>query len=63
MVKDPVCGMNVDETKTAYKSDYKNKPYSFCSLSCKRAFDLKPDVIVKRISEQRVPGGSTGRSA
>jgi YHS domain-containing protein len=33
MVKDPVCGMNVDEKTTALKSEYMGKTYYFCNQS------------------------------
>ncbi len=55
---DPVCGQKIDEEKTPYKSEYQGVGYFFCSESCRRAFDLKPDIIVKRIQEKRVPGMS-----
>ena len=45
--KDPVCGMQVDETKTEYTSVYKDKTYYFCSAPCKKAFDLAPEKYVK----------------
>jgi len=35
MVKDPVCGMNVDEKTVALKSEYMGKTYYFCNQSCK----------------------------
>ncbi len=39
MVKDPVCGMEVDEKSAPAKSLYMGKAYYFCSLDCKRIFD------------------------
>ena len=42
MVKDPVCGMMVDEKKAKYKSDYKGKTYYFCAPTCKATFDKNP---------------------
>jgi YHS domain-containing protein len=39
MVKDPVCGMEVDPKTTAGKSDYQGQTYYFCSMECKKAFD------------------------
>ncbi len=41
-VKDPVCGMRVDPAKAAGQSQYQGLTYSFCSLRCKRKFDLNP---------------------
>lgn len=42
MVKDPVCGMKVDEGSVKYKSEYKGSTYYFCSPSCKEDFDKNP---------------------
>jgi YHS domain-containing protein len=47
MVKDVVCGMDVDEKKVTQKSDYKGKTYYFCSKTCKVAFDKEPEKYVK----------------
>jgi YHS domain-containing protein len=43
MAKDPVCGMNVDESKAAGSSVYKGKTYYFCAQSCKTRFDKEPE--------------------
>jgi YHS domain-containing protein len=42
MVKDPVCGMNVDEKTAKFKSEYKGKTFYFCNQSCKVTFDKSP---------------------
>jgi YHS domain-containing protein len=42
MVRDPVCGMQLEESNAAGKSEYKGKTYYFCSPSCKGAFDKEP---------------------
>ena len=42
MEKDVVCGMQVDPTKAAGKSDYNGKTYYFCSPACKKKFDANP---------------------
>ncbi|MEM0150228.1 MAG: YHS domain-containing protein [Thermoplasmata archaeon] len=46
MLRDPVCGMDVDE-KSKYKSEYNGKTYYFCSESCKKQFDMEPAKYVK----------------
>ncbi|MEM0137899.1 MAG: YHS domain-containing protein [Thermoplasmatales archaeon] len=46
MAKDPVCGMNVDET-TRLIAQYKGKTYYFCSQSCKKNFESNPERFVK----------------
>ena len=45
--KDPVCGMEVDEKKTA-KSEYKGKVYYFCCPVCKEAFAKESEKYLKR---------------
>ncbi|SHF50157.1 YHS domain-containing protein [Caldanaerobius fijiensis DSM 17918] len=47
MVKDPVCGMTVDEGKAPAKSEYNGKTYYFCSNHCKTEFDKDPAKYVK----------------
>ncbi len=46
LVKDPVCGMDVDPAKAAGKSEYKGKTYYFCSDHCKKQFDANPEAIL-----------------
>lgn len=46
MVKDPVCGMDVDPKTAAGKSDYQGQTYYFCSTGCKKAFDKEPHKYV-----------------
>jgi YHS domain-containing protein len=43
MAKDPVCGMNVEETKAAATSSYKGQTYYFCAKVCKESFDKDPE--------------------
>jgi YHS domain-containing protein len=47
MVKDPVCGMDVDPKNAAGKSEYQGQTYYFCSLGCKKDFDKEPQKYVK----------------
>src|SRR5450759_2150332 len=42
VVKDAVCGMQVHPEKAAGQSQYQGLTYSFCSLGCKKKFDLNP---------------------
>ncbi len=42
MVKDPVCGMEVDENSVLAKSEHLGKNYYFCAPACKKAFDENP---------------------
>ena len=41
-VKDPVCGMTIDEKTAAGKSEYKGQTYYFCAPGCKKKFDADP---------------------
>jgi YHS domain-containing protein len=42
MMKDPICGMMVDERNTALKSEHEGQTFYFCSASCKKKFDSDP---------------------
>ncbi len=46
MVKDPVCGMEIDPKTATGKSEYKGQTYYFCSAGCKRDFDKNPEKYV-----------------
>ena len=47
MVKDPVCGMEVDPAKTPYKTVYKGTIYYFCCIRCKKEFEKNPEYYLK----------------
>ncbi len=42
MVKDPICGMEIDEKTASAKSEYMGKTYYFCAPACKKTFDENP---------------------
>ena len=42
MVKDPICGMDVDEKKATLKTEHMGQTYYFCGPGCKRTFDQNP---------------------
>ncbi|MEM2227677.1 MAG: YHS domain-containing protein [Candidatus Bathyarchaeia archaeon] len=46
-MKDPVCGMNVNEKTSKFKSVYMGKTFYFCSLTCKNKFDENPEKYLK----------------
>ncbi len=52
MVKDPVCGMDVDPKTAAGKSEYKGQTYYFCSKGCKASFDKNPEKYVGQKSSE-----------
>jgi len=47
MVRDSVCGMEVDEKIAKYKTTYKGKTYYFCAAGCEKAFKAKPQKYIK----------------
>ena len=42
MVKDPVCGMEIDPKDAAATSEYEGTTYYFCAVACKERFDAEP---------------------
>lgn len=42
LMKDPICGMTVDEKKAMFKSEHGGQVFYFCSAACKAAFDKDP---------------------
>jgi len=46
-MKDPVCGMDVDEKTSQYKTRYGKETYYFCSQTCKIQFDKNPMKFIK----------------
>jgi YHS domain-containing protein len=42
MMRDPVCGMTVDERTSKLKSEYQGKEYFFCSQGCMTSFNANP---------------------
>lgn len=45
MVKDPVCGMRIDESGAPYKTEYNGETFYFCSEHCRRAFLNEPETF------------------
>ncbi len=56
MVKDPVCGMEIDPKKAGSISAYQGQTYYFCCNGCKKAFDKEPHKYVKSQSAAREHG-------
>ncbi len=50
MVRDLVCGMDVDEATAHLKWEYQGRMYNFCSPGCKKAFEKNPEKYVRRAS-------------
>jgi len=47
MVKDLICGMDVDPKTAVYKSVFEGNNYYFCSKSCKNTFDRNPKIYIE----------------
>ena len=43
LVKDPVCGMEIDPASAAGSSEYEGQTIYFCNLNCKQSFDAEPE--------------------
>ncbi|MGA2644546.1 MAG: YHS domain-containing protein [Candidatus Sulfotelmatobacter sp.] len=41
-MKDPVCGMSVDE-RSEFHTQFEGKKYFFCSEDCRKQFEAEPD--------------------
>ena len=48
---DPVCGMSVDEAKTAHHAEFGETTYHFCSAGCRTKFIADPDRYLHPKSE------------
>lgn len=48
MATDPVCKMEVEESRAPATSEYKGKKYYFCALGCKKAFDRNPEKYIAK---------------
>jgi len=42
MVRDPVCGMDVNEHDSRFSTNWEGQKYHFCSDQCKQEFDREP---------------------
>ena len=42
IVKDPVCGMDIDKSTAAEHADHAGQTYYFCGSKCKEKFDHSP---------------------
>ena len=42
LVKDPVCGMDVDPHAAKHRAEHRGRPYYFCSAGCRTKFEADP---------------------
>jgi YHS domain-containing protein len=57
VVKDPVCGMEVNDLKKSLSAVYKGKEYYFCSEYCKKTFKNDPASYTPVATQQHDEGG------
>jgi len=50
MVRDPVCGVFLDEKTAKHKSIRENNVYYFCSTACQNKFDKNPNAYTSESS-------------
>jgi YHS domain-containing protein len=46
MATDPVCKMQVEESKAAATAEYQGKTYYFCAAGCKKKFEQNPEIYL-----------------
>jgi P-type Cu+ transporter len=47
MIKDPICGMNVNPQTAAFSVHYRGQTYYFCSQMCRMMFEREPEKYEK----------------
>jgi len=47
MMKDPVCGMDIDPVRAVVSHEHDGKTYYFCSKACALKFERDPASFVK----------------
>jgi YHS domain-containing protein len=57
VVKDPVCGMEINDLKKSLSAVYKEKDYYFCSEYCKKTFKNDPASYTSTAAHQHGEGG------
>ena len=48
MVRDPVCGMNIDPSSAVAERQHRGQTYYFCSDDCARKFDADPAAYIQQ---------------
>jgi Cu+-exporting ATPase len=57
-VKDPVCGMTVDPSKTPHHAEHAGATFHFCSAGCLGKFRADPDRYLKPKPPEAAPSGT-----
>lgn len=55
-VRDPVCGMRIDEWRAMYFAEYENNRYAFCSQRCEERFTSSPETYLGEHGEEMFNG-------
>jgi YHS domain-containing protein len=55
MVKDLICGMDVNPKTAVFKAEYDGKTYYFCNKSCKVTFEKNPKLYIE--AQNKEDGG------
>ena len=53
LIRDPVCGMTMETTATAARSEYQGQTYHFCCSGCKAKFDRAPEQYLSKSGDNR----------
>ena len=56
VVKDPVCGMDIDISTAAGHTDHAGQTYYFCGSKCKEKFDHDPVQYLRKSAERTKSG-------
>ena len=59
LVRDVVCGMEIDPSTAAGRSDYQGATYYFCAVGCKQDFDADPQKYLGGVAP--APAGASGK--
>jgi Cu+-exporting ATPase len=58
VVKDPVCGMEIEAATAAGQTDHKGQTYYFCGAKCKEKFSKNPTQYLDNHEEKPKSGHS-----
>jgi len=58
LVKDPVCGMDVDPHAAKHSAEHEGHPFYFCSAGCRTKFVSNPESFFTEQSHAPVPEGT-----
>jgi YHS domain-containing protein len=60
LVKDLVCGMEIDPETAAATSEYRGTTYYFCAPGCKTDFDADPESYISGEASKSMDGTTSG---